>query len=569
MDLVHQMLTRFYESAVYDVLYTYPDLQAYRKGRFTGWIRQPEKTGPVLFSNTSPTYARLKPVAASAAGGGGDDGGGGSGGLIAIIVSRWRCSAARRVRGRCAGAPPTSASERPLRHRQGPRLAGDARLRRRLQLLPVPRRRGRPGRQPLPRAQPQPEPARRADQAVRPRRLDRRAVRALRGADGAAQPRALVLPTTSPSPSEIWRKAGPTIALVGISTLLSTVFGVMLGIAAGWRRRTKTDYSVTTFTMATYAMPDFWLGMLLLTGFAVGLGWFPVGRHRRPQLRRDGPGEARRPGPAHVPAGAHADARLPRRVRARHALLAAGDDARGLPRARARQGPARRPRAQPPRGAQRAAAGGHADRHQLRLRALRARSRWRRSSPGRASAWRPTTRCRARTCRCSRACSSSSAPRSSSPTCSPTCSTATSIRGCATRVSAVAAPLGPPDHLAAPAARARRRVARVPPPHARDGRTGDPRRRGGDGARRAAAGRRRRAARGQHDRQPGVGQPVEVRPARDRPPRAQRHDAVHLGRAHQPARRPGRDRAGHGHRLGRRDRRGLLRRLAPRRCSCA
>ena len=43
---------------------------------------------------------------------------------------------------------------------------------------------------------------------------------------------------------------------------------VMLGIAAGWRRRTKTDYSVTSFTMATYAMPDFWLGMLLLLVFA-------------------------------------------------------------------------------------------------------------------------------------------------------------------------------------------------------------------------------------------------------------------------------------------------------------
>jgi peptide/nickel transport system permease protein len=77
--------------------------------------------------------------------------------------------------------------------------------------------------------------------------------------------------------SEIRRKVGPTIALVGISTLLSTIFGVLLGIAAAWRRRTKTDYSITTFTMATYSMPDFWLGMLLLTGFAVGLGWFPVG----------------------------------------------------------------------------------------------------------------------------------------------------------------------------------------------------------------------------------------------------------------------------------------------------
>jgi peptide/nickel transport system substrate-binding protein len=86
MDIVHQMLTRFYESATYDVLYTYPDLQAYRKNRFTGWIRQPANTGPVLFSNTSPTYAALKPVTAAASGGGDGGGGGGSGGTIAIIV---------------------------------------------------------------------------------------------------------------------------------------------------------------------------------------------------------------------------------------------------------------------------------------------------------------------------------------------------------------------------------------------------------------------------------------------------------------------------------------------------
>jgi peptide/nickel transport system permease protein len=80
-----------------------------------------------------------------------------------------------------------------------------------------------------------------------------------------------------PVASEIRRRAGPTIALVGVSTLLSTILGVMLGVLAAWRRRTRTDYSVTSFTMATYSMPDFWLGMLLLSGLAVGLGVFPVG----------------------------------------------------------------------------------------------------------------------------------------------------------------------------------------------------------------------------------------------------------------------------------------------------
>jgi peptide/nickel transport system permease protein len=83
--------------------------------------------------------------------------------------------------------------------------------------------------------------------------------------------------TNQPVWDEIKRSAGPTIALVGIAAILSAVVGVMLGIAAAWRRRSKTDYAIQSFTMGTYSMPDFWLGMLLLTLFAVSLGWFPVG----------------------------------------------------------------------------------------------------------------------------------------------------------------------------------------------------------------------------------------------------------------------------------------------------
>jgi peptide/nickel transport system permease protein len=83
--------------------------------------------------------------------------------------------------------------------------------------------------------------------------------------------------TNQPVADEIADRAPPTIALVGLATLLSAVAGVLMGIAAGWRRRSKTDYAATTFTMATYSMPDFWLGMLLLTVFGLTLGWLPLG----------------------------------------------------------------------------------------------------------------------------------------------------------------------------------------------------------------------------------------------------------------------------------------------------
>jgi peptide/nickel transport system substrate-binding protein len=82
IELVHQMLRLFYDQSTYVVLFEDAELQAYRTDRFSGWTRQPAETGPVLFSNTSPTYANLVPV-----GGGGDDEGGMSTAvLVAVIV---------------------------------------------------------------------------------------------------------------------------------------------------------------------------------------------------------------------------------------------------------------------------------------------------------------------------------------------------------------------------------------------------------------------------------------------------------------------------------------------------
>lgn len=77
--------------------------------------------------------------------------------------------------------------------------------------------------------------------------------------------------------SEIVVAIPPTVLLVGVSAVLSAVIGTVLGIVAAWRRNTWKDHGVTAGTMVFYSMPDFWLGMLLLVGFAVVIPLFPVG----------------------------------------------------------------------------------------------------------------------------------------------------------------------------------------------------------------------------------------------------------------------------------------------------
>ena len=97
--------------------------------------------------------------------------------------------------------------------------------------------------------------------------------------------------TNQPVIEEIADKAPATIALVGVSAVLSALFGILIGVMAAWRRGSKRDYTATTLTMTTYSMPDFWLGMLLLSFFGVALGWLPVGGISDPQAPDSGFGK--------------------------------------------------------------------------------------------------------------------------------------------------------------------------------------------------------------------------------------------------------------------------------------
>jgi peptide/nickel transport system permease protein len=67
----------------------------------------------------------------------------------------------------------------------------------------------------------------------------------------------------------------PTLLLVGTSTVLAALIGVWLGIRAGWDRASRFDRFTTGGSLTLYSMPEWWLGLLLIAAFAVGIGPLP------------------------------------------------------------------------------------------------------------------------------------------------------------------------------------------------------------------------------------------------------------------------------------------------------
>jgi peptide/nickel transport system permease protein len=67
----------------------------------------------------------------------------------------------------------------------------------------------------------------------------------------------------------------PTLVLLSTATVLSAVIGIAIGIRGGWKRGSAFDRTSTGITLTLYAMPEFWLGMVLLILFSTGVGPFP------------------------------------------------------------------------------------------------------------------------------------------------------------------------------------------------------------------------------------------------------------------------------------------------------
>lgn len=74
----------------------------------------------------------------------------------------------------------------------------------------------------------------------------------------------------------IAEKLIPTLLLVGISTIIAIVAGVLIGIIAASRQGKKIDAFSLAFSLITYSMPTFWLGIMLIIFFSSTLNLFPT-----------------------------------------------------------------------------------------------------------------------------------------------------------------------------------------------------------------------------------------------------------------------------------------------------
>jgi peptide/nickel transport system permease protein len=67
-----------------------------------------------------------------------------------------------------------------------------------------------------------------------------------------------------------------TIELTVVAVLMGTLIGVPFGVWAATNRNKLPDSGVRVFSLIGYAIPDFYLGALLLITFSLNLGWFPI-----------------------------------------------------------------------------------------------------------------------------------------------------------------------------------------------------------------------------------------------------------------------------------------------------
>jgi peptide/nickel transport system permease protein len=75
---------------------------------------------------------------------------------------------------------------------------------------------------------------------------------------------------------ELLRRLPITLHLGGLAFIIGHLIGVPAGIISAVRRGTWLDNVVTTLANLGITVPNFWLGIMMMYGFGLYLGWLPI-----------------------------------------------------------------------------------------------------------------------------------------------------------------------------------------------------------------------------------------------------------------------------------------------------
>jgi peptide/nickel transport system permease protein len=92
----------------------------------------------------------------------------------------------------------------------------------------------------------------------------------------------------SPVAQQIFSAFPATLELAICSMIIAVLIGVFLGVESSKAYNKPKDQLIRVFGIVTYAIPVFFLGMLLQMIFGVGLHWLPVGGRISPTMEPTG-----------------------------------------------------------------------------------------------------------------------------------------------------------------------------------------------------------------------------------------------------------------------------------------
>ena len=81
---------------------------------------------------------------------------------------------------------------------------------------------------------------------------------------------------SSPAMELVISRMKLTYLLAGVSAVIGIMIAVPLGVLSALYRNSLLDVSVSALASLGTAMPNFWLGLMLIIVFSVQLRWFPV-----------------------------------------------------------------------------------------------------------------------------------------------------------------------------------------------------------------------------------------------------------------------------------------------------